>query len=123
VGFDPVTSIIDLVKTGVDKIFPDAGEKERNQLSSFLSTLQGQVQVLTMEMQGNWLQKSWRPILMLSIVAIVVNNYILVPYLGLFGIPVVVLDLPEKLWNLMTLGVGGYIAGRSGEKIVGVWKK
>lgn len=122
-ALDPVTGIINLVTTGIDKIFPDADEKQKGELSSFLATLQGQVQVLMTEMQGNWLQKSWRPILMLSIVAIVVNNYILVPYLGLFGLPVVTLDLPEKLWNLMTLGVGGYIAGRSGEKIVEAWKK
>ena len=60
---------------------------------------------------------------MVSITAIVVNNYILVPYLQLFGLPAQILELPDKLWNLMTLGVTGYIAGRSGEKIVELWRK
>ncbi|HOL44528.1 MAG TPA: 3TM-type holin [Methanothrix sp.] len=83
-----------------------------------------QSQVLIAEIQGqSWLQKNWRPILMLTIVAIVANNYIFVPYMQLMGLPAVILDLPEKLWNLITLGVGGYIAGRSGEKIVEAWRK
>lgn len=82
-----------------------------------------QAKVLVAEISGgSWLQQNWRPILMLTIVAIVANNYIFVPYLQLFGLPALILDLPEKLWNLMTLGVGGYIAGRTGEKLIDTWK-
>lgn len=87
-------------------------------------TRQLQTQIIVAEATGqSWLQRNWRPMLMLSIVAIVVNNYILVPYMQLFGLPVTILELPEKLWNLMTLGVGGYIAGRTGEKMIETWKK
>jgi len=83
-----------------------------------------QTQILIAELTGqSWLQRNWRPILMLTIVAIVANNYIFVPYLQLFGLPAIILDLPENLWNLMTLGVGGYIVGRSGEKILKTWKE
>jgi len=82
-------------------------------------TRQLQTQIIVAEATGqSWLQRNWRPILMLSIVGIVVNNYILVPYLQLFSIPAQVLDLPERLWSLMTMGVGGYVVGRTGEKIV-----
>ena len=82
-----------------------------------------QAKVLIAEIAGqSWLQQNWRPILMLTIVAIVANNYIFVPYMQLFGLSAVILDLPEKLWNLMTLGVGGYIAGRTGEKMISTWK-
>ena len=59
---------------------------------------------------------------MLSIVAIVVNNYILFPYLSMFTDKVVILELPNALFNLMTVGVGGYIVGRSGEKIIDKYK-
>ena len=62
-------------------------------------------------------------ILMLSVVAFVVNNYILLPYLSLFTNKVVILELPEKMWNLMSIGVGGYVVGRSAEKVVTGWKK
>ena len=82
-----------------------------------------QAKVLIAEIAGqSWLQQNWRPILMLTIVAIVANNYIFVPYMQLFGLSAVILDLPDKLWNLMTLGVGGYIAGRTGEKMISTWK-
>jgi hypothetical protein len=76
--------------------------------------------VIETEMSGNWLQRSWRPILMLSLVVIVINNYILFPY---FPETLTMLDLPNELWNLLTIGVGGYVAGRSIEKAVKIYKK
>jgi hypothetical protein len=76
--------------------------------------------VIEAEMSGNWLQRSWRPILMMSLVVIVVNNYILFPY---FPDTLMMLDLPDELWNLLTIGVGGYVAGRSIEKAVKIYKK
>lgn len=80
--------------------------------------------VIITEMKGDsWLQRSWRPIMMLTIVAIVFNNYLLFPYLRLFTDKVVMLALPDELFTLLTVGVGGYIVGRSGEKMVQEWKK
>ena len=70
----------------------------------------------------SWLATNWRPMLMLTIVAIVFNNYILAPYVNLFFSTDVTLDLPDKLWNLMMIGVGGYIPGRSLEKAAKAWK-
>ena len=75
--------------------------------------------VLTTEMSGNWLQRSWRPMLMLSLVLIIVNNYILFPY---FPDTLTMLELPEQLWTLLTIGVGGYVGGRSIEKAVKIYK-
>lgn len=86
-------------------------------------TVSSQKEIIVAEIKSGWLSRSWRPILMLSITAIIVNNYILYPYLSLFGVPAVALELPEKLYNLMTIGVGGYVVGRSGEKIVEKLKK
>ena len=60
---------------------------------------------------------------MLVIIAIIANNYIFFPYLSAFGIEqAVMLDLPEQLWGLIKIGVGGYVVGRSGEKFAKVWK-
>lgn len=70
----------------------------------------------------NKLQTSWRPILMLSITAILVNNYILVPYLSAVGVPVAMIEIPEKMWNLLTICLGTLIAGRSAEKGISKWK-
>ena len=79
--------------------------------------LKGAIDIILAEAKGNWLQKSWRPLLMMAVMAIVVNNYILFPYLSMWTDKVVVLELPGGLWTLLTTGVGGYVVGRSGEKI------
>ena len=70
------------------------------------------------------LARNWRPITMLVFVAIIFNNYLIYPYIDLF-FPgkAVQLPIPSDLWDLLKLGIGGYIAGRSVEKGIESWKK
>lgn len=125
-----VSTIIGPLFNIIDKAVPDkdAAAKLKADIQIQLLTMQAEetksaTSVLLAEIGGeSWLQRNWRPLLMLSIVAIVVNNYLLYPYLALFGLPAVVLELPEALFNLMTVGVGGYVLGRSGEKIMKEFK-
>ena len=72
-----------------------------------------QVDVVKTEMTGNWLQRSWRPIIMLSFGFIIVYYYFIAP---VFSTPSI--DLPDKFWELLKIGIGGYVIGRSAEKIV-----
>ena len=72
---------------------------------------------------------TWRPILMLTITAIVAWNFLLAPLTELAvtlwtgnQIPLSI-PLPDELWTLLSIGVGGYVVGRSGEKIAGKLKK
>jgi hypothetical protein len=89
-------------------------------IDTYVKIAELQSKNLQTEMQGNWLQRSWRPLLMLSLVFIVVNNYILFPYFpAIFSS----LDLPDQLWELLKIGVGGYVIGRSVEKAADKWKK
>jgi len=81
--------------------------------------VRAQAGIVKSEAQGeSWLQRNWRPLLMLCVVAIIFNNCVLVPYLSMFTSKVTMLELPNGLWALLNVGVGGYVAGRSGEKIV-----
>jgi hypothetical protein len=81
--------------------------------------VKAQAGIVKAEVQGeSWLQRNWRPLLMLCVIAIIFNNYVLVPYLSLFTDKVAILELPNGLWALLNVGVGGYVAGRSGEKIM-----
>lgn len=61
---------------------------------------------------ASWLTRSWRPITMLTFTALIVARW-----LG-FAAP----DLNEAeylaLWDIVQLGLGGYVIGRSAEKIV-----
>ena len=79
--------------------------------------------VVVAEAKGeSWLQRSWRPLTMLAFVFIVVNNFIVTPYVTAFGGNVPTLDIPAPLWSLLTVGIGGYVVGRSAEKAVKYWK-
>ena len=57
-------------------------------------------------------------------ISIIGNNYLIAPIgnqiASLFGYEniFVLLELPDKLYNLMTIGLGGYVVGRSAEKII-----
>ena len=86
--------------------------------SEIMALIQGRVEIILAEAKGGILQRNWRPILMLTIVFIVANNYVIYPYISLFGGPAIVLELPDRLWSLMMIGLGGYVTGRSAEKIV-----
>ncbi|MDO6692106.1 3TM-type holin [Aliiglaciecola sp. 3_MG-2023] len=99
-------------------------ELEHKVLEYETKLLQAQQAVIIAEAQGkSWIQRNWRPVLMMVIIFIVANNYILFPYLSLFTDKVAMLELPEELFTLLTVGVGGYVVGRSGEKIAQSMRK
>ena len=77
-----------------------------------LQLRQMQTEVIVTEAQGNWLQRSWRPILMLAFGFIVIYVKFIAPLFDL-KIP----ELENEFWNLLQLGIGGYVIGRSAEKI------
>src|SRR6056297_2752948 len=67
----------------------------------------------------HWVTSAWRPIVMLMFAVMIGNNYIIAPYLdAIFGTSVM-FDMPEQAWSLLSVGLGGYVLGRSGEKIAG----
>lgn len=115
----------------IDKAVTDKDERNRlkAQIQSQLidsenSIVKAQMEIILAEAGGeSWLQRNWRPLLMLVIIAIVANNYLIAPYLGaMFGVGLT-LPLPDALWDLMTLGVGGYVASRGVEKSIQGWQQ
>lgn len=89
------------------------------QHDELVKELEAQSKIILAEARGGWLQRNWRPLLMLIVVGIIANNFIIAPYVELFcpGRSLM-LELPSGLWALLNVGVGGYIAGRSAEKIL-----
>lgn len=81
-------------------------------MTHLVTALQAQAGIITTEAQGNWLQRSWRPILMLSFGFIIIYRYFLSQVLALPAV-----DLPVNFWELLNLGIGGYVVGRSVEKV------
>ena len=77
-----------------------------------LKLQQLQTEIILAETNGNWLQRSWRPILMLSFGFIVIYVKFIAP---LFSLPIPPLE--DEFWDLLQLGIGGYVVGRSVEKV------
>ncbi len=77
-----------------------------------------QTEIILAEANGNWLQRSWRPILMLSFGFIVIYVKFIAP---MFSLPIPPLE--DQFWSLLNLGIGGYVVGRSAEKVMKEYKK
>ncbi|WP_339884217.1 3TM-type holin [Vreelandella maris] len=120
----PLFGVIDKAVTDKDEANRLKQEIQSQLIDSENSIVKAQMQIILAEAQGeSWAQRNWRPVLMLVIIAIVANNYLIAPYLGaMFGVGLT-LPLPDALWDLMTLGVGGYVAGRSVEKGIQGWQQ
>ncbi|WP_404466251.1 holin family protein [Vreelandella aquamarina] len=120
----PLFGVIDKAVTDKDEANRLKNEIQSQLIDSESSIVKAQMQIILAEAAGeSWAQRNWRPVLMLVIVAIIGNNYLIAPYLGaIFGVGMQ-LDLPERLWDLMTLGVGGYVAGRTVDKGIKTWQQ
>jgi hypothetical protein len=125
--------MIPLIEAGlriIDKIIPDPEAKAEAtrklleiQQAGELAEVEAAMNVVVAEAKSEHaLTSQWRPITMLVFTAIVANNYIIAPYLAaIFGWSVT-LEMPDQLWNLLSIGIGGYVVGRSSEKAIKNWK-
>ena len=85
--------------------------------------------VLAEAKSQHWLTAVWRPFTMVLFALVIAVNILIIPYvvipiLWMFGIPVPeFMEIPDQVWTLITIGLGGYVGGRSGEKMVKMWKE
>jgi Holin of 3TMs, for gene-transfer release len=120
----------------IDKLVPDADLKTRLKAEireslarrDIALTAARREAVLSELRSDSWMTRSWRPALMLLFMAFLLFFGLILPLMELFaGQPLAVephLDrIPEPLWNLLALGVGGYVGGRTVEKIAAHWAR
>ncbi len=111
----PVTSLIDSIHTSDQERLLIKTEMLRlqntvtGQLLDYESKiLESQAKVIMAEAQGqSWLQRSWRPMTMMTFLVLVVCDS--------FGL--LAFRLSDEAWTLLQIGLGGYVVGRSAEKI------
>ena len=84
---------------------------QKQLLESKSGELEAQAKIVLAEAQGSWLQRNWRPMLMVTFAGLVVAHW--------FGLTAS--NIPESvqnsLLNIVMVGVSGYVAGRSAEKV------
>lgn len=111
-ALDPLTAALDVGKSLIDKFWPDAGEAEKQKVQTFLAVFMAQSDIVKTEAAStHWLAANWRPLTMLIFTSLVVARW--------FGWAAPNLAAEEylKLWDIVQLGLGGYVIGRSVEKV------
>lgn len=112
----PLTDLVDELHTSDEErlqvkagLFQVQTEMASKVMDYEARLLEAQARVITAEAQGaSWLQRSWRPITMLTFLVLVVADT--------FGLTE--FRLADQAWTLLQIGLGGYVIGRSAEKIV-----
>lgn len=118
-----VPAIAGIVGTLVDKTIED--KDQANALKATLkqqlfnlheSELQGAIDVVKAEASGTGFKSWWRPVTMLTFLGMVVAWW--------FGYtpPNASEALVMELFTLIKIGLGGYVIGRSGEKIAQIMR-
>ena len=129
-AINPLDSVFNFGSNLLDKFFPDKDEANKAKLalmqmkaSGELAELQTSAGIVTAEANSeHWLAANWRPITMLTFVFIIANNYIIYPYLSLFFAEAPILEIPPDMWELLKIGLGGYVVSRGVEKSIKNYK-
>lgn len=103
----------------VGNLFPDPAEKAKAEAEVFAQLLTHQAEIETAAAKiiqteaasTHWLAANWRPLTMLVFAGLIVARW--------FGWAAPNLSEAEylKLWSIVEFGLGGYVVGRSVEKI------
>ena len=111
-----VLDIVDDVVEDKDEANKLKFQIQKQLMESKTTELEAQARIVLAEAQGSWLQRNWRPMLMVTFAGLVVAHW--------FGLTAS--NIPESvqnsLLNIVMVGVGGYVAGRSAEKVADKWK-
>ena len=117
---EPITAILAIGGKLIDRLWPDPEQAAQAKIQLLEMAQKGELAQLTASADivkteaasNSWLASSWRPITMLTFTGLIVARW--------FGWAAPNLSVEEylKLWDIVQLGLGGYVVGRSVEKIV-----
>lgn len=120
-----ILPVINLVSGFIDKFVTDKNQAEKIKSSIALEAmksnseeLRAATDVILAEASGeSWLQRNWRPLLMLWFAGLV----------GAHWLGYTPQNLGEEtvlaLLDIVQVGIGGYVLGRSGEKMMKAYKQ
>lgn len=122
----------DILKPVLGSIFPDpkdALKKQEAEIALQLAIANHEAAIATaaadvVKAEANsqsWIARNWRPLVMLDFAALVTLRIVA----AMFGVKFEGVSEAEwlQLWSLLTVGIGGYVVGRTGEKMMEAWKK
>ena len=109
----------------VERMFPDPELQSKAKLELLNMAQQGELSELTVrgnvvqtEAKGeSCLQRNWRPVTMLTFTGLVVAHWLGFTAENLSELQIL------GLLDIVKVGLGGYVVGRSAEKVAKVWKE
>jgi hypothetical protein len=114
-----VPALAPIIGQIVGSLFPDPTEKAKAEAEAMRQLLSHQAEIEsaaakiinTEAASTHWLAANWRPLTMLVFVGLIVARW--------FGWAAPGLQEAEylKLWSIVEFGLGGYVVGRSVEKV------
>lgn len=118
-ALDPITGVLEIGGKLIDKLWPDPAARDQARLAMLelaqkgeLAEFSGRAEIVKTEAAStHWLAANWRPLTMLTFVGLITARW--------FGWAAPNLSEAEylKLWSIVEFGLGGYVVGRSAEKI------
>lgn len=119
--FKPAAELVDALHTSEEERLKAQGHLLDVQAAAMqrvfeyeASMLEGKAKIVHAEASSkHWLTANWRPITMLTFLVLAVGDS-----MGWLAAP-----LRDEAWSLLSIGLGGYIVGRSGEKIAQTLKQ
>lgn len=116
----PIAAILGIGSQLIDRLWPDEEKKAQAKIALMEMAQKGELEELRARAEivkteagsEHWLAANWRPILMLTFGGLIVARW--------FGYAAPELSEAEylKLWSIVELGIGGYVIGRSAEKVI-----
>jgi hypothetical protein len=117
-GGELVGAVSGLAHSIVNAIAPDKTQVEKDSAAQKIAQLvadsdafKSRAAIVQAEVGGSGIKAWWRPVTMLTFVAIVVARF-----LG-YDAKAMTPDDYAQLWVLIKIGLGGYVGGRSVEKV------
>lgn len=117
--FKPAADLIDNLHTSEEEKLKQQTAQMKVQLDVALKFLDYEAQIqknkadiVLAEVQGGGLKAMWRPITMLTFLALAVCDALGIVQWASGK------NLAPEAWTLLQIGLGGYVVGRSAEKIV-----
>ena len=114
--FKPAAELIDELHTSEEERLAQQRKLLEIQAMVLDSSLEYEKEMMTARAEivnseaksEHWITATWRPITMLTFLALAVGDS-----LGLLATP-----LRDEAWMLLQIGLGGYVVGRSAEKVI-----
>lgn len=122
----PVKETVGAITGVLDKFITDPQERLKAELE--LAKIEADLQSKLINADVEWakagaevvkaevnspsiLARTWRPMLMYVGIVLIAYNYLVA---AMFSLPTI--PMPDQLWELLKIGMGGYVVGRTVEK-------